>query len=168
LTVKFVDYLGAAAYGGPVPVPPAEPEMSLPELMRMARGSYVGSIRTHLRAEGVDDLPRHGAFVLSWVVHGDEAVVDKIRSLGVTKQAASQLIDTLVLRGYLTRAVHAQDRRRMTIDLTARGRLAAAAVEAAIAAVDRQLTTMITSDQWAGLRAGLAALGRMEEKGQGS
>jgi len=89
--------------------------------MRAARGSYAEAIRRHLAAEEIDDLPRNGAFVLSGLANGDDSVVEMIRGLGVTKQAASQLIDTLVLRGYLTRSVNPEDRRRMTIDLTDRG-----------------------------------------------
>jgi DNA-binding MarR family transcriptional regulator len=53
----------------------------------------------------------------------------------VSRQAASQLIDTLVLRGYLTRQINPADRRRMDIELTDRGRAAADAVLAAIADV---------------------------------
>ena len=57
----------------------------------------------------------------AWAITVGTAV-DMIRGLGVTKQAASQLIDTLVLRGYLTRDVNPEDRRRMTVTLTERGR----------------------------------------------
>ena len=87
-----------------------------------------------------------------------------IRGLGVTKQAASQLIDVLVLRGYLTREVNAEDRRRMTIELTDRGRAAAAAVRAGIEAVDAELAEMLSPAELAGLRAGLAALGEIKER----
>jgi DNA-binding MarR family transcriptional regulator len=44
-----------------------------------------------------------------------------ILGLGVTRQAASQLIDTLVVRGYLVREVNPADRRRLNIELTERG-----------------------------------------------
>ena len=40
-------------------------------------------------------------------------------SLGLSKQAASQLIDTLVLREYLERRIDPEDRRRMGVRLTA-------------------------------------------------
>ena len=42
-----------------------------------------------------------------------------IGGLGISKQRASQLVDTLVLRGYLTREVNAEDRRRTTISASA-------------------------------------------------
>ena len=44
-----------------------------------------------------------------------------MRELGVSKQAAGQLVDTLVLRGYLERSVDPEDRRRLTLTLTERG-----------------------------------------------
>jgi hypothetical protein len=83
----------------------------------------------------------------------------------VTKQAASQLIDTLVLRGYLDRAVDPEDRRRMTIMLTGRGR-AAAAVRAGIETIDAELSREISPGQLAGLRAGLDALWPIRERAE--
>jgi DNA-binding MarR family transcriptional regulator len=95
--------------------------------------------------------------------HGGSAV-DMIRGLGVSKQAASQLIDTLVHRGYLTRDMNPNDRRRMTIELTERGRGAAAAVRSGVEAVDAELAQMLTPAELAGLRSGLAALGHIKER----
>jgi DNA-binding MarR family transcriptional regulator len=87
-----------------------------------------------------------------------------IGGLGVTKQAASQLIDTLVLRGYLNRDINPDDRRRMTIGLTDRGRAAAAAVSSGIESIDTELARMISPTQLAGLRAGLFALADIKER----
>jgi DNA-binding MarR family transcriptional regulator len=145
-------------------LPPADDEIAIPALIRAARGSYAESIRRHLAAEGIDDLPRSGAFVLACLANGDAAVVDRIRSLGVSKQAASQLIDTLVLRGYLTRQTNPSDRRRITIDLTDRGRAAAGTIYEATCAIDEELSGMISPAELAGLRAGLAALGAIKER----
>ena len=66
----------------------------------------------------------------------------------------------MVLRGYLTREANADDRRRMTIDVTERGRAAAAAIKAGVGAVDAELATLITPEQLAGLRAGLGPCAR--------
>jgi DNA-binding MarR family transcriptional regulator len=87
-----------------------------------------------------------------------------IRGLGVTKQAASQLIDTLVLRGYLTRDINPDDRRRMTIALTDRGHGAAAAVRAGVESIDSGLARMISPVELKGLRAGLLALADIKEQ----
>jgi DNA-binding MarR family transcriptional regulator len=92
------------------------------------------------------------------------SAAELIEGLEVSKQAASQLIDTLVLRGYLRREVNAEDRRRMTIELTERGQAAAAAVRAGIEAIDAELAEMLTESELAGLRAGLAALARLTQR----
>ena len=79
---------------------------------------------------------------------------DLILQLGVSKQAASQLIDTLVVRGYLERAVNSDDRRRLTIELTDRGRAAAAAVRAGVEAVDDELAELVSPASWQASRRG--------------
>jgi DNA-binding MarR family transcriptional regulator len=141
-----------------------EDHVVIPALLRAARGSYAQAIRLHLEEAGFDDLPRNGGFVLGGVANHGGSAVDMIRGLGVSKQAASQLIDTLVLRGYLTRDMNPDDRRRMTLELTDRGRAAAAAVGAGVEMIDAELAQMVTPDELAGLRSGLAALGRIKER----
>ncbi len=139
----------------------------IPALLRGARGAYGQTIAAMLAAAGFDDLPRNGPFVVGGMANHGGAAVEMIQSLGVSRQAASQLIDTLVLRGYLDRQVNRDDRRRMDIELTERGRAAAAVVRAAVKKVDRRLTAMLSPGELAGLRAGLAALATMKEKTQG-
>jgi DNA-binding MarR family transcriptional regulator len=133
-------------------------DVPLPALLRAARGSYGAAIRTRLAAAGYDDLPRNSAFIIGGMVNRGGEPADLVRQLGVSKQAASQLIDTLVVRGYLEREANLEDRRRMTITVTERGRAAAVAIGAGVAAVDAELAGLITPDQLAGLRAGLYAL----------
>jgi DNA-binding MarR family transcriptional regulator len=145
---------------------PDTAQASIPALIRAARGSYAQVIGARLAAAGFDDLPRNGPFVLGGMASWGGSASDMTRALGVTKQAASQLIDTLVLRGYLTREVNPSDRRRMAIDLTDRGRAAAAVVRAAVGEVDAQLVEMISPAELAGLRAGLAALAAIKDRAE--
>jgi len=145
--------------------PPGDHD-AIPALMRAARGSYAEAIYRHLAAADLDDLPRNGPFVLGGMARTAASAADLIAALGVTKQAASQLIDTLVIRGYLTREVNPNDRRRMTIELTDRGRAAAAAVRAGVEEVDAELAGMISPAELAGLRAGLAALARIRQRAE--
>ena len=51
-----------------MPVDPSD--LATPTLIRAARGAYARSIRTNLRAIGVDDLPKNGAVVLFGVHSG--------------------------------------------------------------------------------------------------
>jgi DNA-binding MarR family transcriptional regulator len=113
-------------------------------------------------------MPRNGSYVLGGMVNHAGSAGDLVRQLGVSKQAASQLIDTLVVRGYLERDVHPKDRRRVTIEVTERGRAAAAAIGAGVHAIDSELAELVTPTELAGLRAGLIALcdirDRLEEQ----
>jgi DNA-binding MarR family transcriptional regulator len=87
-----------------------------------------------------------------------------VASLGLSKQAASQLVDTLVLREYLERRVDPDDRRRMGVRLTDRGRVAAIAIRTAIDTVEAKVAQLITADELHGLRAGLAAYRAIREQ----
>ena len=142
----------------------ADREIVIPALLRAARRAYGYSIGTRAAAAGFDDLPRNGPFLLGGMANYDMSAGDLIRQLGVSKQAASQLIDTLVVRGYLERNVHPDDRRRMTIELTERGRAAADVVQDGIATVDAELARALTPDEIAAFRSGLEALWRIGER----
>jgi DNA-binding MarR family transcriptional regulator len=132
--------------------------------MRAARGSYAAAIAERLEAAGIDDLPRHGPFVLGGMANHGGSAADMIGGLGISKQRASQLVDTLVLRGYLTREINADDRRRTTILLTDRGRAAAALVRAAIDQIDAELAQILSPAEVAGLRKGLLALSQIRQR----
>jgi DNA-binding MarR family transcriptional regulator len=139
-------------------------DVVIPALLRAGRSSYGNAIRISLAEAGYDDLPRNGAYVLGGLVnHGGEAQ-GLVRELRVTKQAASQLVDTLVLRGYLARSENADDRRRIDIVATERGRAAAAAIQRGVRSVDDELARMITPEQLAGMRAGLFALADIRDR----
>jgi DNA-binding MarR family transcriptional regulator len=135
-----------------------EDEVVLPALLRASRGAYGRAISAQLAAGGFDDVPRNGSYVLGGIVNHGGRAGDLVRQLGVSKQAASQLIDTLVLRGYLSREVDPADRRRIAITATERCRAAAAEIRRAVVSVDTELATLITPQELAGLRAGLIAL----------
>jgi DNA-binding MarR family transcriptional regulator len=144
--------------------PPDPDEVVIPALLRAARGAYGHAIRSRLAEAGFDDMPGNGPFVLGGMANHGVVAGDLIRQLGVSKQAASQLVDTLVLRGYLTRETDPADRRRMALGLTDRGRAAAAAVRAAVEWVDGELAAAIAPRELAGLRAGLVALTGIRER----
>ncbi|HUJ06625.1 MAG TPA: MarR family transcriptional regulator [Streptosporangiaceae bacterium] len=139
-------------------------EIVIPALLRAARNSYGNAIRAGLAAAGFDDVPRNGPYVLGGMANRGGSAAGLVRELGVSKQAASQLIDTLVLRGYLVRDVDPQDRRRQTLEVTERGKAAAVTIRTAIEAVDAELAELISAQELAGLRAGLMALISIKER----
>ena len=139
-------------------------EIAIPALLRAARGAYGNAVRRELVAAGFEDLPRNGPYVLGGMANRGIAAGDLVRQLGVSKQAASQLVDVLVLRGYLERRENADDRRKLDILLTDRGRAAAAAVRAGVVSVDEALGRRLSATDMAGLRAGLVALTEIREE----
>jgi DNA-binding MarR family transcriptional regulator len=147
-------------------LPAADADPSIPELMRAAGRTYRQASGARLAAGGFDDLPRSGGILVVYLANGEESIEEMIRGVGVSKQAFSQLADTLVLRGFVTRDVNPQDRRRMTLALTDRGRAAAEAIFAATKAVDEELGRRLSAAEMAGLRHSLAVLGEIGEIGE--
>jgi DNA-binding MarR family transcriptional regulator len=139
-------------------------DVPIPALLRAAWGAYKHAVRARLAEGGYDDMPGNGAYVLGGMAGERGTAGDLIRQLGVTKQAASQLIDTLVVRGYLERQVDEDDRRRMLIELTDRGRAAAGAIAAAVEAVNAELAILLSPADLEGLVAGLVALTTIRER----
>jgi DNA-binding MarR family transcriptional regulator len=143
--------------------PPGQDEVPIPALLRAARGAYGHAIRRALSERGIDDMPPNGPYVIGGMGNRDQPLGSLVQQLRVSKQAAGQLIDSLVQRGYLSRSPDADDRRRVNIALTERGREAADAVRTAVMAVDRELTGLLGSSGLEQLRAGLAALADIRE-----
>ena len=137
---------------------PGPSELATPTLMRSARGAYARSIRAQLHAIGLDDLPRNGAFILAGIDATGGPRGDLPSDLGVTKQAVSQVIDTLVNRGYLTRSPDPDDRRRITLELTEHGQQVLDAIMRGVEAVDVQLRERVSPEQIEAMRSVLASL----------
>jgi DNA-binding MarR family transcriptional regulator len=135
-------------------------EIVMPVLLRAARSTYGAAMRRALAEEGYGDIPKNGLYVIGGLAlgAGDVPLGRLIQELGVSKQAAGQLVDTLVLRGYLERSMHADDRRKLTVTLTPRGRAAAAAQAVARMRVDAELLARVGADDIARTRRTLAAL----------
>jgi DNA-binding MarR family transcriptional regulator len=134
-----------------------EPE-PVPSLLRRARRAYARTVTDALAEAGFDDVPRNGSYVLAASAREGAQLGHIIRELAVSKQAAGQLIDTLVSRGYLDRSVDPQDRRRLTISLTERGAAAAAVISGAAAQVDARLAERVSAIHVAHAREVLGAL----------
>ena len=141
----------------------------MPWLIREAGDVCRDVVRRSLADAGCGDVPRNGAFVLTGLDPSERDLAfspqaDVVASLGLSKQAASQLIDTLVVRDYLERRIDPEDRRRMEVRLTERGRRAVRAIEAAIRDINTTLAGLITADELHGLKAGLAAFREVRDR----
>ncbi|MEU0073213.1 MarR family winged helix-turn-helix transcriptional regulator [Streptomyces sp. NPDC006332] len=80
--------------------------------------------------EGV--RPAHG-FAFARLAPGGATVTDLAAHLGVTKQAASQLVDEIVRKGYAERRPHPEDARARLVVLTGQGWACTRAAEEAAA-----------------------------------
>lgn len=148
--------------------PPWYEEIVVPALLRHARGTYASAMRRALDEAGYDDIPENGLYIIGGLAMGagDAPIGLMAQQLRITKQAAGQLVDTLVMRGYLTREGDPDDRRKLVITLTDRGRDAADVQGAARDRIDTALHARIGDSGIRALKRGLAALmeiGRQEK-----
>lgn len=125
-------------------------------------------MRQALTEAGYDDIPKNGLYVIGGLALGAGVVPlgQLVKELGVSKQAAGQLVDTLVLRGYLDRTMDPEDRRKLTVTLTERGRAAAAAQAVAREKIDSELVACAGPEAVRSTRRTLAILidlGRQSE-----
>lgn len=139
---------------------PRNPDLVMPALLRHARTTYGGAMRRALDRAGFDDIPANGLYVIGGLALGAEDVPlgALIRDLRISKQSAGQLVDMLVMRGYLERQVDSADRRRLVVRLTDRGAAAAAVQGKARAAVDAKLAARVGAGDIAATRRTLSAL----------
>lgn len=138
-------------------------QLGIPGLLRRARKAYGSVVTQAFTDAGFDDIPRNGAYVLARVHDDSSALPALTRQLGISKQAVSQLIDTMVTRGYLERTPDTEDRRRMLLTLTPRGEAAATVSWQAAGLADEELERRLTPDGVAGLRTGLITLCEMAD-----
>jgi DNA-binding MarR family transcriptional regulator len=103
-------------------------DIPMPALLRHARATCGVAMRRALDEAGYGDIPKNGLYVIGGLAIGEEGfpLSQLITELRISKQSAGQLVDMLVMRGYLARTVDEDDRRKLTVVLTERGRAAAA------------------------------------------
>jgi len=96
------------------------------------------AIQDGVARRGFGDVRIVHGFAFVRISAGDATIAALAEYLGVTKQAAAQLVQQLEERGYVTRRPHPHDARASLLALTARGvACTVAAEEAASEAVER-------------------------------
>lgn len=141
-------------------------DLVLPVLLAEGRATYGRAIRKGYAEGGFDDIPRLGPRLLGGIRRfggSVGSVGDVARDFGVSKQAASKLIDTLVIRGYVERRTDPEDRRRLTLELTERGREAADIGREATGRVDRALEEAVGAEAVTQMRETVGALVALRE-----
>lgn len=127
-------------------------------LVLRASTQVVEGIQQGVARRGFTDVrPSHG-FVLVRVSFGDATVADVAEHLGVTKQAASQLVEQLVQRGYVTRTADPQDGRSRLLALTERGWACTRAATEAAGETVHAWRQVLGPEAMAGLQVALRAV----------
>ena len=143
-------------------------ELSLPVLLAEGRMTYGRAIREGYAEAGFDDIPKLGPRLLGGILRNGGAVgsVSNVgKDFGISKQAASKLIDTLVIRGYIERGVDPEDRRLITLELTERGKEAAEIGGKAVDRVDRELEAAVGAAAIRQTREAVGALVELRHQG---
>lgn len=143
-TVNILDYMpGAVSMRNMHQSRKSESHVSLAMLLREARTTHVLAIRKHLASSSFKDMPRDGVFAMAAIRDLDLGAGELGRKMGLSKQAVSQLLDTLVMRGYVERSADAVDRRRVKLKLTARGAKASSLCRAVVDRIEQQLVQRV-------------------------
>ncbi|MFB4307212.1 MarR family winged helix-turn-helix transcriptional regulator [Actinomadura sp. GTD37] len=97
------------------------PGFELPLRFFLAFRVIIDEVHAELAREGHPDLrPMHGFVFQAIGPHGTTAV-ELGRRLGVSKQAAGKMVESLERAGYVERGADPRDARRKIVRLTARG-----------------------------------------------
>jgi DNA-binding MarR family transcriptional regulator len=129
--------------------------LALTALLLAASRALIDGISTGTAARGFDDIrPAHG-FAFTLLSRGGATVTELAEHLGVTRQAAGQLTDELVLKGYVERRPHPVDARARLIVLTARGWACTRAADEAARDTVRPWAAALGDERLHALRLGL-------------
>jgi DNA-binding MarR family transcriptional regulator len=142
-------------------------DVSFPVLLRHARTTYGKAMREALEEAGYDDIPANGLYIIGGLAIEEQDIPLRqlVKELGITKQGAGQLVDSLVMRGYLQRTVDENDRRQLIVALTDRGRAAAEVQRQARETIDAALVACVgEADLYATRRALAVVIGMGHEE----
>jgi DNA-binding MarR family transcriptional regulator len=118
-------------------------------------GLYLAALREHGLSQGE-------AHILALLAAQSPATIaDLHRGLAHKRSTLTSILDRLVERGFVTRAVGAADRRTFVIALTARGRTVARRVLRHLTALEQAVVRRVTSAE---LQAFLKVVGAVEEE----
>nr|WP_206440468.1 MarR family winged helix-turn-helix transcriptional regulator [Streptomyces scabichelini] len=115
-------------------------------------GELTRRIHDGVEARGFEGLrPAHG-FAFTRLAPDGATVTELAAHLGVTKQAASQLVDEIVRKGYAERRPHPDDARARLIVLTEQGWACTRAAEEAAAEAVRPWVELLGEPEVRALR----------------
>jgi DNA-binding MarR family transcriptional regulator len=135
--------------------------LALAAALLAAAGDLTQRINEGVVARGFEARPAWG-FAFARLAPDGATVTELAGHLGVTKQAASQLVDEIVRKGYAERRPHPGDARARLVVLTERGWACTRAAEEAAAEAVRSWTDVLGESD---VRALCDRLGRIAPHG---
>ncbi|MEA2283130.1 MAG: hypothetical protein QOK21_3737 [Solirubrobacteraceae bacterium] len=134
------------------------PPLPIARLLAAATRMTIEALHDELAELGHADLrPAHGYALNTVGEHGTTAA-RLAGDLGMTKQGAAKLVETLVHRGYLDRSEHAGDARARLLTLTPHGRELLASAERIQRELEARWARAAGSEDVAALRRALEAV----------
>lgn len=126
--------------------------MALSAALLAVAGELTQRIHEGVVARGFEGLrPAHG-YAFTRLAPDGATATELAAHLGVTKQAASQLVDELVRKGYVERRPHPEDARARLVVLTERGRACTRAAEESAAEAVRPWVELLGEGEMRVLR----------------
>ncbi|WP_020139377.1 MarR family winged helix-turn-helix transcriptional regulator [Streptomyces sp. 351MFTsu5.1] len=131
--------------------------LALAAALLAAAGDLTQRINDGVLARGFEGRPAWG-FAFARLAPDGATVTELAGHLGVTKQAASQLVDEIVRQGYAERRPHPEDARARLVVLTERGWACTRAAEEAAAEAVRAWVDVLGEDEVRALRERLGRI----------
>jgi DNA-binding MarR family transcriptional regulator len=132
--------------------------MALSAALLAVAGELTQRIHAGVVARGFEGLRPAPGFAFARLAPDGATATDLAVHLGITKQAASQLVDELVRKGYVERRPHPEDARARLLVLTERGRACTRAAEEAAADAVRPWADLLGEREVELLRAQLTRI----------
>lgn len=140
--------------------------MPIARLLGMAFRTLIDALHMRLREAGwVDVKPSYG-FVLLAARQGSNTLNDVAAAMGMSKQAASKLVEGMRAAGYVRLAANPKDARSKHVVLTAHGEKLLAVVEDIYRTLEDQWADVVGRAQLDGLRADLEQVLRASHGGE--
>jgi DNA-binding MarR family transcriptional regulator len=127
-------------------------------VLRRVNRRYGASVAAALRDAGLGELPRPGYWLLMLLASGSRDSSSLVEATGVTKQAVSKVVETLVAEGFVGRRPNGSDRRRTDLVLTAKGARTVEVIRAALRRTERAFVSEVGPQAWETTLATLAVL----------
>ncbi|MFF7054304.1 MarR family winged helix-turn-helix transcriptional regulator [Streptomyces griseorubiginosus] len=131
--------------------------LALAASLLAAAGDLTQRINDGVVARGFEARPAWG-FAFARLAPDGATVTELAGHLGVTKQAASQLVDEIVRKGYAERRPHPEDARARLVVLTERGWACTRAAEEAAAEAVRTWVDVLGEGEVRALRGRLGRI----------